>query len=148
MERLLLKDNGQVNYLLAVNNSTLKKHNNSPADLTDADGMVMVRLPRHYRSFQKTGNTNRIFISKYPFPGSMEIKESFRSAYEAALNRSSGKLASVVNPATNYRGGNNQDWDTFDCSLLGKPVSYKDLPFGRNAASLRGPGWTVDTYDA
>ena len=63
-------------------------------------------------------------ISEYPIPGYHFVKKCYISAYEATIQRSTGKLASVVNTSADYRGGNNQaDWDALPKSQI-RQASY------------------------
>lgn len=73
------------------------------------------------------------------------------SAYEAALQRSTNKLCSVVNDSADYRGGdNNAAWDGTYRSLLGRPATnitrgnFRKYARNRNAAATAE--WNCYTY--
>lgn len=77
------------------------------------------------------------------------MKKCYISAYEATIQRSTGKLASVVNTSADYRGGNNQaDWDALPKSQLGKPATSTSRTNFRAAARKgelvrNGTAWTI-----
>lgn len=78
------------------------------ADSTSRDGSagnVMVEIPSHYRKFETIGDICRCKISEYPLPGYHNVPKMYISAYEATVQRSTSKLASVVNTTEDYRGG-------------------------------------------
>lgn len=157
MRRCLLKDNGQVNYYLHPTDST-KKDTGAAANLTGADGMVMVELPEHYAKFEFDGNNYTPLISEYPLPGFHKVRKCYRSAYEATIDRTvtaTPKLASVVNNTAAFRGGNNTaDWDDTYRTLLGRPVTnvsltnFRAYARNRGTAGLNGAGWNCDLYEA
>lgn len=116
-------------------------------------GQVMVELPMYYRKFETEGTIRRCKLSEYPLPGYHAVPKMYISAYEAAMERSTGKLCSVVNMGTDYRGGNNQaDWDGTYRSVLGRPVTVKSRTAFRNAARLRNASatneWNCLDYNA
>ena len=77
------------------------------ADSTARDGSagnVMVEIPSHYRKFETIGDICRCKISEYPLPGYHHVPTMYISAYEATVQRSTSKLASVVNTTEDYRG--------------------------------------------
>lgn len=147
MKRCLLLDNGTVNYYLNPNNSN-QKADGSPANLTGADGQVMVEIPQHYRKFEFSGNIQRVLISERPFDGAHLVPLQYISAFEAAVQRSTSKLSSVINTTTDYRGGNNTSaWDSDGRSLLGKPAtSISRINFTTFAAN-RGAKWFQMLYE-
>lgn len=117
MKGCLLDDNGDVVKYLDPTDWTHEVRDGS-------QGQVMVELPEYYRKFETEGNKRRIKISEYPIPGYHKVKKVYCSAYEAALDRTNNKLASVVNLSTQYRGGQNtSSWDGTFRSLLGRPVT-------------------------
>ena len=85
IRRCVLKDDGEVNYYLHPTDST-KKDTGAAADLTGADGMVMVELPEHYAKFEFDGNTLTALISEYALPGFHRVRKCYRSAYEATVD--------------------------------------------------------------
>ncbi len=157
MRRCLLKDDGTVNYYLHPTDST-KKDTGAAANLTGADGMVMVELPEHYAKFEFDGNNYTPLISEYPLPGFHKVRKCYRSAYEATVDRTvaaTPKLASVVNTTANFRGGNNNAaWDGTYRTLLGRPATqisltnFRAYARNRGAAGLNGAGWNCDLYEA
>lgn len=151
MRRCLLKDDGTVNYYLSATDST-KQDNGAAAILDGSDGQVMVEIPAHYRKFEVDGNIYRALISEYSLPGYHLIPLSYRSAYEAAIDRTvsaSPKLASVVNTTAAFRGGQNADiWDGTYKSLLGRPGTVASLTDFRTYARRRGTtAWNCDVYE-
>ncbi len=154
MRRCLLNDNGEVVTYLHANDST-KTDTGATADLTGASGQVMVEIPEHYRKFEFDGTTITVLISTVQLPGFKKVRKLYRSAYEASLDRTNNKLASVVNTTAQYRGGNNTaDWDDTYRSLLGRPATNISLTNFRNYARNRGnaglnnKGWNCDLYEA
>lgn len=156
MRRCILKDDGTVNYYLHATDST-KRDNGAAANLDGTDGQVMVEIPAHYRKFEVDGTIHRCFISQHALPGFHFVPLCYRSAYEAAIDRttsSAPKLASVVNTSVAFRGGNNTaDWDGTYRSLLGKPgtstslTNYRTYARRRGTAGKNGAGWNCDVYD-
>ena len=114
-------------------------------------GQVMNEIPMHYRKcYYPSANVYRVMMSEYPVPGYMQIPTMYCSAYEAALQRSTLKLASVVNTDADYRGGNNNaEWDGTYRSLIGMPASYISPTNFRTYARNRNGGdtqWNKLTY--
>ena len=144
MRRCVVDDLGVVKYYLKADDST-KKEDGTAANLTGADGMVMVEIPAHYRKCT-TDATNAymdVEISLYPFEGAVAVPRYLVSAYEATIDRSGDtlKLASVVNTTAAFRGGNNNaDWDGTYRSLLGLPATNVSLTNFRTYGRNRGTG--------
>lgn len=137
MRGCLLDDNGKVVEYLNPRDWTANTRDGSR-------GQVMVEIPLHYARFITNGTKIRAMISEYPLPGYHKVPEMYVSAYEAALERSTGKLCSVVNDGTDYRGGNNTaDWDGTYRSLLGRPVTSISRTAFRTAARKRNSGSTA-----
>ena len=154
MRRCLLNDNGEVVTYLNANDST-KTDTGAAADLTGASGMVMVEIPEHYRKFEFDGTTIIALISPIQLPGFHKVRKLYRSAYEATVERSTTKLASVVNTTADFRGGNNTAaWDNTYRSLLGCPATsisltnFRSYARKRGTAGLNGKGWNCDLYEA
>ena len=147
IRRCVLKDNGEVNYYLHANDST-KRDNGAAANLTGADGQVMVELPDCYYRFEMDGLKRRALISTEPLPGFNKWNKAYISAYEATVQRSTSKLASVVNTDADYRGGNNTSgWDETNKSLLGRPATNISLTNFRAYARNRGTSeWNCNVY--
>ena len=123
-------------------------------------GQVMVKIPSHWRRFEFENTIVRLLMSATPVEGFMEVPEQYVSAYEASLDRTNLKLASVVNLTAQYRGGNNNaTWDSEDTagqggeshrSLLGRPATNIDLTNFRTYARARKSGetwWNCNTYE-
>lgn len=113
-------------------------------DRSGARGQVMVEIPKHYERFITDGNKRRVMLSELDLPGYIEVPKMYVSAYEAALDRTNNKLASVVNTTAQYRGGNNStDYDSdVDGGLLGRPVTNISLTNFRAYARNRKSGST------
>lgn len=127
----LLDDNGKVVEYLDPRDWTGQVRDGSR-------GQVMVEIPMHYRKCETAGTKRRVLISDYPLPGYHQVQQMYVSAYEATLQRSTGKLCSVVNDNTDYRGGgNNASWDGTYRSLLGRPVTSINRSAFRTAARKR-----------
>ena len=136
MRGCLLDDNGKVIEYLNPKDWTSHTRDGSC-------GPVMVEIPLHYARFITDGTKIRAMISEYPLPGYHKVPEMYVSAYEAALERSTGKLCSVVNDGTDYRGGSNKaDWDGTYRSLLGRPVTNISRTAFRTAARKRNTSTT------
>ena len=147
MRGCTLKDDGTVNYYLHANDST-KRDNGAAANLTGADGQVMVELPDVYVRFEMDGNKRRALISPQALPGFHLWKKDYISMYEASVQRSTTKLCSVVNMDADYRGGgNNSGWDGTYRTLLGRPATSISLTNFRAYARKRGSvGWNCNVY--
>lgn len=157
MRRCVLKDDGTVAYYLHATGST-KRDTGAAANLTGANGMVMVEIPKHYRKFEFDGTDLIALISEYPLPGFHEVPKMYRSAYEATVDRTvaaTPKLASVVNTTAAFRGGNNNTaYDGTYRSFLGLPATqisltnFRNYARNRGNAGLNGKGWNCDLYAA
>ena len=146
MKGCLLADDGTVHMYL---NPT--SWEGAPRD--GSQGQVMVEIPDHYRKFETDGNIRRVKISEYPLAGYHYVPKCYISAYEATVQRSTNKLASVVNTSADYRGGGNQtDWDGTFRSQLGRPATaikhsvFRAYARNRNASATSE--WNMLTYDA
>lgn len=143
MRGCLLSDTGEVVEYLPEDDWTSSVRDGSK-------GQVMVEVPDHYRKFITEGTKYRALISEYPLKGFHKVNKFYISAYEASLQRSTLKLASVVNTDADYRGGNNNtEWDSEWRSLLGRPITYKGGKYLREYARNRNNGdtqWNKLTY--
>lgn len=147
MRRVLLKDDGTIGGVLNDTDST-KLDTGAAADLSGANGQVMVEMPDMYVRFEQDGNKRRTLMSLYELPGFKLWKKMYGSAYEAALDRTNSKLSSVVNTTAQYRGGNNTSgWDDTYRSLLGKPATNINLTNFRTYARNRGSRWNCNMYE-
>lgn len=143
MRRCVVNDSGVVMYYLGENDST-RKEDGTAANLSGADGQVMVEVPEHYRktSLNAAQGYMDTEISLYPFDGAVRVPRYLVSAYEAALDRENNLLSSVVNNTTRFRGGDDTaDWDGTYRSLLGMPVSNITITNFRTYARNRGAKW-------
>lgn len=125
-------------------------------DWTDAvrdgsRGQVMVELPMHYRRFITDGNKRRVMLSEYPLSGYHVVPKMYVSAYEATIDRTNSKLASVVNETKQYRGGTGESkYDDTYRTFLGRPVSAIGRSTFRSYARARKQNsaeWNCMTYD-
>ena len=147
IRRCVLKTDGTVNYYLNANDST-KRDNGAAANLSGADGQVMVELPECYARFEMDGTKRRALISTQELPGFHKWNKAYISAYEATVQRSTNTLMSVVNMDADYRGGgNNADWDGTYRSLLGRPATNISLTnFRAYARQGRSTEWNCNVY--
>ena len=147
IRRCVLNTNGTVNYYLNANDST-KRDNGAAANLSGADGQVMVELPECYARFEMDGTKRRALISTQELPGFHKWNKAYISAYEATVQRSTNTLMSVVNMDADYRGGgNNADWDGTYRSLLGRPATNISLTnFRAYARQGRSTEWNCNVY--
>lgn len=145
MRGCLLDDDGKVVRYLDPNDWTSAVRDGS-------EGQVMVEIPMHYRRFITDGNKRRVMLSEYPLPGYHQVPMIYISAYQATVQRSTQKLASVRNFTEDYRGGGNHaDWDGLSKSELGRPAGNLSLNTSRNYARNRKSGsteWNALTYEA
>lgn len=145
MKGCLLDDDGKVVEYLNANDWTGNVRDGSR-------GQVMVEIPMHYRRFEEDGTKRRVLLSMYPLAGYSPVTKCYVSAYEATVQRSTNKLASVVNMTADYRGGNNNaSWDGTYRSLLGMPATSISRTNFRNYARNRksgSTGWNELTYQA
>jgi len=150
MRRCLLNDDGSVNYYLDANDST-KTTTGADAVLDGTDGQVMVEIPDMYVRFEQDGDVQRCLMSTYALPGFKKWSKDYVGAYEATVQRSNNKMASVVNLTTDFRGGNNTSgWDETYRSLLGKPATSISPTNFRTYARNRGASgeskWNMMLY--
>lgn len=143
MRGCLLDDEGNVIEYLPSNDWTTAVRDGSK-------GQVMVEIPEHYRKFEEEGTKQRVRLSTMPLAGFHRVPKQYVSAYQASLDRTNNKLASVVNVTAQYRGGNNTAaWDDTYRSLLGRPVTnlsrtnFRTYARNRKADSVE---WNCMTY--
>jgi len=149
MKACILKDDGTVNYYLHPNNWLFKTDSTTASVLDGTDGQVMIEIPSHWEKFETDGNTRRVKISLVYHSGFNYVPKMYVGAYKAALNRTTLKLASVVNTTTTYRGGNNNaTWDGTDRTLVGKPATAITKTNFRTYAQNRGVNWSMYSYTA
>ena len=150
MRGCVLTDAGAVAYYLNPYDWT-KKADGTASKLDGTDGQVMVELPAHYRRFESPSATLRqCKISMYALTGFTYVPTKYIGAFEASLQRSTSKLCSVINLATDYRGGdNNAGRDALASTYLGKAATSISRINYRTYARNRGSvNWNMLTYDA
>ena len=137
MRRCLLSDDGAtVTYLMATD-STKDLAGNAIA-LDGSAGQVMVEIPDFWYKSWSDGNYKNLLISHVDINGYTKISKHYVGAFKASLQRSTSKLASVINLTTDYRGGANQAaWDAAANTMLGHPVSSLSLTNFRTYARNR-----------
>ena len=136
MRGCLLKDDG-----------TVYKYLNADSwedEVTDGSlGQVMVEIPEFYIKYTTNGTKRRVMISSIPLGGYKKSQKAYVGAYEATVQRSTGKLSSVKNSDVDYRGGNNNaNYDGTYRSFLGRPVTSISRKAFRTAARKRKSGST------
>ena len=152
MRGCLLADDGTVNQYLPSTSWEGTTRDGSA-------GQVMVEVGKHYRRhIAHSDGSFETRLSTQPLPGYSEIPTMYVGAYQAALQRSTSKLCSVVNTTTDYRGGNNTSgWDGTYRSLLGRPAtnisrsSFTSYARNRGAYGKGNCGWNayyIDCYVA
>lgn len=143
MRGCLLADDGTVNKYLDPDDWTNEV-------LDGSQGQVMVEIPRHYRKFETEGNIIRVKLSLLSLEGFHEVPKMYVSAYEATVQRSTNKLASVCSTDVDYRGGNNNaSYDGTYRSFLGLPATSISLNDFRTKARNRGSvEWNCYIYQA
>lgn len=145
MKGVLLSDNGTINEYLSPQGWQDQVRDGSM-------GQVMVEIPQYWRKFLSIGTKRQVWMSEVPLPGYHLVPKMYVSAYEASLDHTNSKLASVANLTAQYRGGNNTSaWDDTYCSLLGRPATNISRTDFRTYARNRKSGskqWNCWTYDA
>lgn len=150
MRRCVVDSTGAVKYYLSATDST-KKADGTAANLTGADGQVMVEIPAHYRkcSLNSAQGYMDVEISLYNFEGAIPVPRYLVGAYEASLDRDNNLLSSVVNKTVTFRGGNdNADWDGTYRDLRGLPATNIPLTNFRTYGRNRGTGWGCYDWNA
>lgn len=156
MKRCVINDAGVVQYYLKATDST-KKADDSAANLTGADGQVMVEIPKFWYKHSFSDPTHTWEISNAAADG-FEVHPAFLSgddtydkiyigAYEAVLYDNSA--SAYIDYGATWEGANDID-STADKlgSVSGKmPVTTFTRAQGRAMAARRGTGWTQELYD-
>lgn len=147
----LLNADGSVNYYLDSADWT-KKADGTAADLSGADGNVMIEVPTFYRKTENPspGVYNHKISLNY-ISGFQKIDKFYIGAYKATVNRTGTmKMWSVKNSDAEYRGGNNNAaLDAADNTQLGKPATLLSLTSFRSYARNIVPSeykWNVITW--
>lgn len=139
----LLADNGTVNEYLPQDDWTSATRDGSK-------GQVMVEIPEMWMKFEIDGDMRRVLLSPVAIGGFKHYQKRYVSAYEATVQRSTNKLASVVNTTEDYRGGRNDaSLDDTAYTLLGKPAGDYSKSTYRIYARNRFPSvaWNMYVYD-
>ena len=139
----LLADNGTVNKYLPQDDWTSATRDGSK-------GQVMVEIPEMWMKFEIDGDMRRVLLSPVAIGGFKHYQKRYVSAYEATVQRSTNKLASVVNTTEDYRGGHNDaSLDDTAYTLLGKPAGGYSKSTYRIYARNRFPSvaWNMYVYD-
>ncbi len=145
MRGCLLDDNGDVVQYLSDSdwqNASL---------LDGSHGQVMIEIPTFYWKFSEDENgIQSVMLSMVEIAGYKKVNKMYVSAYEATIDRTNNKLASVKNTSAQYRGGNNNaEWDGTYRSLLGKAATNISLTEFRTYARNRKANsyeWNCNTY--
>jgi hypothetical protein len=147
MRACVLKETGVVNYYLNPLDWT-QNATGGTSKLDGTDGHVMIEIPAYYILFNQTGNTQSVKISSGNNTGWTLVPKCYIGAYEASLNRSTNKLASIINTTTTYRGGNNtSSWDGTYRTLLGKPATnISRTNFRTYARNIGTTQWNILPY--
>jgi hypothetical protein len=154
MRRCLLLDNGTVNYYLDPNDST-KKADGTAADLTGADGQVMVEIPAFYTKRTVVGTVTTWEISSTPATGftlhpaftkdGVDVPYRYYGAYDACVyDNSTSTYISGLNWDNNV-SPNGVAVDTAADKLASVSGIYPMVgltrPEFRTIAANRGSGW-------
>jgi hypothetical protein len=161
MKGCLLLDNGAVNYYLNPTDWT-QKEDGSSSNLTGADGMVMVEIPRFYVRNASSGNLWKPEISAVPLAGfeihpafikdGIEVPFRYIGAYDACVQKTQAITgATQANPVVIT--ANNHGLQTGDtCRITGVVgmTQLNDRTFtvtrvGANTFSLDGEDGTGHT---
>lgn len=160
MRGCLLLDDGTVNYYLNANDWNFKE-DGTASDLTGADGMVMVEIPKFYVKNQSSFGTYwKPVISPLPLPGFVvhpafiknvggvmtEVNYRYYSAYDACVfDVSEDAYIDGLNLDDN-RGRVVTDEDKL-ASVSGRyPMTGLNRSEFRTLARRRGDGWEIGDY--
>ncbi len=147
MYTCLLKDDGTENYKLDPTNWDLQEDGVTASILDGTDGQVKTYLPGHYEKREIEGNWRRLKLSEYPLSGFTYVPPQYVGSYEASLDRTNLKLASVRNLTAQFRGGNNDSsLDGTDKSQLGMPATSISRTNFRTYARARGTNFEMYNY--
>jgi hypothetical protein len=152
MRRCVVNDAGVVQYYLSDTDST-KKADGSNADLTGADGQVMVEIPKFYASRIKVGTITTWAISPTPRAGfglhpaflkdGVEVSHRYIGAYDACVfDTSAGAYVDGLN-LDNADSIYTYTEDVLS-SVAGKyPAVGITRAQARQLAGNRGAGWRL-----
>lgn len=150
MRRCLLKDDGTVNYYLSATDST-KKENGTAADLSGADGQVMVEIPLFYTNRSVSGTEITWNVSLFPLDG-FSIHPAFIKDGKVVPFRYIGAYDACYWDATDstYKSGLNLDNLSGSLDLAADKLSSVSGVYPivgvlrsdcRSLAANRGTGW-------
>ena len=153
IRRCTLWDNGTVNYYLDPDNSSLKA-TGGLADLSGADGQVMVQIPKFYFDHTFAGSTHDWNISRFNLSGfaiheafiknGAEVDYRYIGAYEGSMwDATTSAMVPSGSIATNmYAAGDKL------CSISGEyPKTNEMRSEFRSMAAERGAGWRQQDFD-
>lgn len=132
----VLNTDGMVNYYLKSDDWT-KKADGAAADLSGADGNVMIEVPTYYRKVENpSSGVYHHKISIGPLAGFQKINKFYIGAYKSTVNRTGTiKQWSIINTDAEYRGGNNNaTLDGTPATQLSKPATTISLASFRTYA--------------
>jgi hypothetical protein len=161
MKGCLLLDNGAVNYYLNPTDWT-QKEDGSASNLTGADGMVMVEIPRFYVRNSSSGNLWKPEISATPLAGyeihpafikdGIEVPFRYISAYDACVQKTQAITGATQADPVVITANNHglQTGDTCTITDVGGMVEINDRTFtvtrvDANTFSLDGEDGTGHT---
>ena len=172
MRRCLLAANGTVNaYLHSINSNYTES--GSIADLTGANGNVMVEIPKFYYKYNYVGTTHSHSISLVPLSGysvhpaflkaGVEVENRYIGAYGASVSGSTLISASGVYPAVSMTRGSFrtkaatigsgwalQDWNLISAVQLLMLVEFgtfnSQAAIGQGRTQLSGGAWSNGSY--
>ena len=172
MRRCLLAVNGTVNaYLHSINSNYTES--GSIADLTGANGNVMVEIPKFYYKYNYVGTTHSHSISLVPLSGysvhpaflkaGVEVENRYIGAYGASVSGSTLISASGVYPAASMTRGSFrtkaaaigsgwalQDWNLISAVQLLMLVEFgtfnSQAAIGQGRTQLSGGAWSNGSY--
>jgi hypothetical protein len=154
MKRVILSDSGEEQYFLCPTDATKKEDCVTASDLSGADGQVMVRVPKFYYRYVKSGSVYTWDISLNPRAGfavhpafikaGAEVNARYVGAYEGSMyDASAGGMVAAANVVANiYAAGDKM------CSVSGVyPKTSETIAEYRAMATARGAGWhQFDAY--
>ena len=153
IRRCTLWDNGTVNYYLNATISSLKA-TGGLADLTGADGQIMVEIPKFHFDHTFTGSTHDYNISRFNLTGfavheafikdDVEVDYRYIAAYEGSMwDATTSAMVPSGNITTNmYASGDKL------CSISGEyPKTNEMRSEFRAMAAERGGGWRQQDFD-
>ena len=132
MKRCVLNANGSVNYYLHKNNSNFKE-DGTLANLTGADGEVMVQIPKVYSKVTRVGTITTIMFSLTPEEGYVVDPAFVRGGVEVPYRYFHAYRGIVVSGALRSRSGVT-------------PTRSTTLPAFRTAARAVGTGWGITDW--